>query len=385
MQEVSQFQTRLSIICWAFLGLVFGLSFYRRWLGVGAFGVITLFSLCLEISLWDSLVLSESVSLSLFAGLVGLWVLLEVLPSHRLQSVPGWLLFLVMVIVTVLYSFTRDTNLYFVVLCGLFFALLAWIRKKDKAQCIYYSAYAVVVIGLFVYQNYSVSSGNRWQILIYDHLALRMLKDEQAIKFLESKGLAVDDALMHVTDMTPPEFQKYFLTSDEMKPVREWVNTKGKSIYLQYLLMRPVFSLLEPVQESGKLLNGSSVEYRREKLPARPIPEVIRRISTFLYPRSPVVLGFLLVLCIAGSAFWIIGGESRSVWLIILALAASLYPLMFIVWHGNPQEIERHAVQVAVQFRLAGWMALITWLGCLPAIKSFRKEKIKSTNPVAVW
>ncbi len=81
-----------------------------------------------------------------------------------------------MVIVTLLYSFTRDTNLYFVFICGLLFVILAWLKKKDKTQRIFYSIYAVIVIGLFAFQSYSVSSGNRWQVLIYDHLALRLLK-----------------------------------------------------------------------------------------------------------------------------------------------------------------------------------------------------------------
>ena len=139
--------------------------------------------------------------------------------------------------------------MYFVFICGLLFALLAWLKKKDKPQRILYSAYAVIVIALFAFQSYSISSGNRWQILIYDHLALRLLKDDQAIQFLETKGLPIDEALMSVTDMTPPEFQKYILTSDDMQAVRNWVNSKGKNIYLEYLLLRPGNSLLEPVYQ----------------------------------------------------------------------------------------------------------------------------------------
>ena len=365
MSHVMRFQTWFSIVCWAFLGLTLGISLRKRWLGICAFGIILLFSLSLEISLWDSLLLSESISLSLFACLVGLWILLEIFSPAILRSAIGWLLFLLMVIVTLLYTFTRDTNLYFVIICGPLFALLAWLKKKDKIQRIFYSVYAVIVIAIFVFQSFSVSSGNRWQVLIYDHLALRLLKDEKAIKYLETKGLPIDEALMSVTEMTPPEYQKYFLTSDDMEAVRNWVNSKGKNIYLQYLLLRPSLSLLEPVYKSSKLLNGSSVEYRREKQPIRPIPEVITRISKVFYPRSPFILGFMLVICIAGAAFWLSSSEKKSVWFIIMALIVSIYPLMFIVWHGNPQEIERHALQIAVQLRLAGWMAVVTWLAWL--------------------
>jgi hypothetical protein len=365
MSQVMRFQTWFSIVCWTFLGLTLGISIRKRWLGIGAFGIVLLFSLCLEISLWDSLLLSESISLSLFACLVGLWILFETLPPVILRSAIGWLLFLLLVIVTTLYSFTRDTNLYFVIISGLLFVLFVWLKKKDKIQRIYYSVYAVIVIVLFVFQSYSVSVGNRWQVLIYDHLALRLLQDELAIKYLESRGLPIDDALMSVTDMTPPEFQSYFLTSDNMQAVRDWVDSNGKTIYLQYLLSRPGSSLLGPIYEYRKLINGSSVEYRREKQPVRSIPEVITRITKIFYPRSPLILGFMFVISIVGVSFWLIGPDKRSVWLIVLLLVASIYPLMFIIWHGNPQEIERHAIQIAVQLRLAGWMAVIVWLAWL--------------------
>jgi hypothetical protein len=252
-----------------------------------------------------------------------------------------------------------------VIICGPFFALIAWVKKKDKIQRIFYSVYAVFVIALFAFQSYSVNNGNRWQILIYDNLALRLLKDEQAIKYLDKMGLPIDDALMSVTTMTPPEYQKYFLNSDKMDEVRTWVNSTGKTIYLRYLISRPGFSLLKPIYESKKLINGSSVEYRRERQPSRPVAAVITRISNIFYPRSPLILGFMLVISIIGALHWLCGHEKTSVWVIIMALVVSIYPLMFIVWHGNPMEVERHAVQIAVQFRLAGWMAVVAWLAWL--------------------
>jgi len=39
-------------------------------------------------------------------------------------------------------------------------------------------------------------------------------------------------------------------------------------------------------------------------------------------------------------------------------LVASIYPLMFVVWHGDAVEVERHAFQIAYQIRLAVWMAV---------------------------
>jgi hypothetical protein len=43
-------------------------------------------------------------------------------------------------------------------------------------------------------------------------------------------------------------------------------------------------------------------------------------------------------------------------WLAPLALLLLLYPMMFLVWHGDAMEVGRHSVLNGVQFRLALWM-----------------------------
>jgi hypothetical protein len=48
-------------------------------------------------------------------------------------------------------------------------------------------------------------------------------------------------------------------------------------------------------------------------------------------------------------------------------LIVSLYPLLFVVWHGDAVEVERHALQIAYQIRLAVWMALAFGLDFLCA------------------
>ena len=52
----------------------------------------------------------------------------------------------------------------------------------------------------------------------------------------------------------------------------------------------------------------------------------------------------------------------EPLWLVLSALLLNLYPLMFMVWHGDPMEIPRHAVQIGIQFRLAGWIAVLLFL-----------------------
>ena len=57
---------------------------------------------------------------------------------------------------------------------------------------------------------------------------------------------------------------------------------------------------------------------------------------------------FLLLGLIGAIAYWR-GQDAHPIWVLVSILIVSLYPLMFLVWHGNPLEIERHAAQIGVR------------------------------------
>jgi hypothetical protein len=42
-------------------------------------------------------------------------------------------------------------------------------------------------------QNLTITHGNRWQIFIMDHLAMRILHDPQAVTIFEKEGLPISE------------------------------------------------------------------------------------------------------------------------------------------------------------------------------------------------
>ncbi len=94
MVRVRVVQTWISIFSWVLLAAALCALFRQRWLRPVIFGLVLFFSLGAEISQWDSLLLSESLSFSLFALLVGSWFVLQRLDSaatahdRRLAGVP---------------------------------------------------------------------------------------------------------------------------------------------------------------------------------------------------------------------------------------------------------------------------------------------------------
>ena len=356
------------MVCWAVLGLVVASILRKRWLGPLAFAVILFFSLGLEISLWDYLILSESLSFSLFALLIAGWLGLGQLASGGRRSL--WInIFLVaLIFVATFFAFTRVSNVY-LVLCGAIVFILAGILKRTPpgSRHIYW-IYAGFVLGLFVFQNMTIRLGDRWQIHIFDNLVFRVIEDKEALEYFKATGLPVDEKVLALPQMSMAEYHQALFTSNEpsFMAVRDWVNKKGQSVYVRYLLEHPAKSLFAPLQNFDQLINGNNLEYRYELFPGQPVPGETMANDRKVYQRHPVVLVVFLVLQSFGILLYWIGRECRQpAWLVITVMLLSIPLLALIIWNANPLEIERHAVQIGIQFRLGGWLALLLWLDWL--------------------
>ena len=362
MRRVADSQTWLSIVGWTALALAAAATMRKRWLGPVAFALVLFFSLSIDISIWDRLMYSEAVSFSLFALLLAMWFGLELLPAKWRTSLIRGLYLFGMVLVTVLYSFTRDTNLYFLLVAGVIFTLAAVFKRTAPENKRVYLVYALAILGLFFFQNMTMRLGSRWQIHIFDHIVRRILVDEQALDYFQAAGLPTSQKLFALTEMGVGEYQGLLERSDipEYKAVRDWVNQSGQSTYIRYLLEHPEKSLLQPVQNFGNLINGNNLEYRFPVFPNQPIADFIETNDQKFYLRSLASFFGLIVLLAMGIWMHWSGRDRRHpAWIVLAVLVISIPPLAFMVWNGNPLEIERHAAQIGLQFRLAGWIGLM--------------------------
>ena len=66
---------------------------------------------------------------------------------------------------------------------------------------------------------------------------------------------------------------------------------------------------------------------------------------------------------LAGVTGWALyKGWNPVFWGIVAVLLITVYPLLLLAWHGDPLELDRHGLQIAIQFRLAFWLTLILLL-----------------------
>ena len=360
MAAVARFQMGLSIFSWGMFALAVSAVMRQRWLKPSAFGLLLFFSLSLEVALWDQLMLSESLSNSLFVLLLAGWIAGLSLSAKTARSIWAVALIILTTCVAILYTFTRDGNVYFVLIAAGMLTLGIIFRHIPRhlvTQCIVYIS---LIALLYLGQSYSLSAGNRWQIFIYDHLSMHLLGDPQSLAFFTQAGLPVSDKLLSVTQVINVRYQEMMIYDSDLAPIRQWVTQHGKMVYLQYLLLRPLASLWAPFQNSGELLNQSIADYIAPRFLPLSIPSSIQQISALLYSFNAWTLVVMTLLLISGSlAYWLRPRAVHPIWLVLSILTISLYPLMFVVWHGDPMEIPRHALQIGLQLRLGGWTALL--------------------------
>jgi hypothetical protein len=364
LRAVDTFQTWLSIISWTALALALALSLRQPWLSGLAFALTLFFSLNLEISIWDSLLLSESVSFSLFALLLAGWIGMGLLPSKWQAGLMGWIFLAATIVITILYSFTRDTNLYFVVAgAGVLLLVSFFMRGFAAISRKYAYAYTVFALALFIFQTATVQVGNRWEIHIYDHLALRILPNLQMRQYYIDSGLPVTPDLMAITNMLGYQYHDYLDFDPRMAPVRAWIQASGRATFLNYMLSHPSQTFLEPIQQISHLVNGSNLEYRYPRYALQPVPPSISQLNEQFYSHQASVLWLTGVLILIGLFLdWRNPETHRPLWWVLAAIALSIYPLMLIVWNGNPLEIERHAAQIGIQYRFGGLVAILLLL-----------------------
>ncbi len=359
------FQFWLSIGSWVLLALLVSLKIRQNWLKPLAFAGILFFSLSFEIGKWDSLMLSESISISLFVLLIAHWVGWPTFTSQKLGRWIQWLFLIALSAVTILYSFVRDSNPYFLLMAGAMFLLKILVTKQNSRLKRTNFIYIAVIILTVLFQNISLTAGNRWQVFIYDHLAYRILRDESATAFFAAHGLPVTDTLRSIVNMAGFQYQEMISTDPVMQPVKQWVEQSGKSTYFLYLLSDVGAALKAPIDHAPEMLDDRRVSYAFPRYSSRPYTEQVNEISNAFYFRAPALEWLAGAILLAAAIFWLFKRRADSGWFVVTILALTIYPMLFIVYHGEPMELGRHALQVSVQFRLAAWMALIFFIDAI--------------------
>ncbi len=323
-------QTWFSLACWSLLGWMIG-----RTPGLVTTGLL---ALCPAISFWNLTVLTESLTLSLLALLVGLGILLPKRASLTL--------FLTWCLAIVVFGFLRDSNLLL-----LPFLLLPALHHSRQRRFVAIALVCVVMVGGAAFAQQQ----RHWVIPYYNAIDKRILPDPAARLEFEAAGMPAE------------------VFRDQAREFKAWFLERGQVTYQRWVLTRPA-----SYWEAGRNLvrpNQSSrlQELYFESFAGFPRPWVSSASETLFRALAwPLPIAVLLLLIPGWEVLrrGRIGGPAG--WILVLALG--IYVQAFATFHGDGVEIERHMLPATILYRIGLLLILAHTATLLRRLRQWRKD-----------
>ncbi|HTX89927.1 MAG TPA: hypothetical protein VMC09_01810 [Anaerolineales bacterium] len=358
MNRVSYYQFIFSILCWTGLAASFSLLMKRKYAKVIAFACILLLGASLYVTQWDNSMLSESISTSLMVLFMAILIIAGILWDRR-QSVSAWkqILFIILIfIVAILFVFSRDTNGYLLLAFAGGMAIGLFFHSIRRHPLIF--SYVAVMAGflvIFAWLNASMNIGKRYVVPLFFTVVYRYIPDQTSLDYFVAHGMPFDDRYLTLRSLNNRQLMDAENAEKSVTALWDWVDDHGKNVFVGYLLSRPGYTLFAPFEDIQIWMNGTNTLYRKILTPT---PFRITLLSDLIYPTwkwTPLLFLFLFVIC--SWSVWKSRGR-EMIWWLILILFLSIYPLALVLWHTNPEDLERHAFQIVLQVRLASWMTI---------------------------
>ena len=353
-------QLAFSILCWLALAATAASVLRDSWMRVLAFAAVLGFSLSIEVLLWDALLLSESISISLTAALVAAWLLFASRPSY-------WTVALALV-VTGAWTLARDPHAYVLLMAAAVLAASLAVRNGRVLR-------AVALVGVLAIAATSIQSASvgykRWEYPLQNIVAVRIAADPDDLDWFRDAGMPVtdefldraekyragaDDPFAHPAGIENPDLRDTFL------PFQFWIVDEGRGAYLEFLATHPGYVADAFGDLDHTLLDPEVERYQSEDPPwsfgALPYP---------FYPPGPVLPLVFLTAALALAVIAARRARPPPTWAVPLFLVASSLPFAVLVWHGEVLEIDRHGLIASQFLRLGALLLLIMALDDLIA------------------
>jgi hypothetical protein len=309
----------LSIVAWLVLAAVVALCLRDAVAEKIAFGLVLLFGATTEVILWDPLLLSESVSLSLTALLVAAWLVV----ARR----PTWIAVAGVLATTLFWTFARDSHAYLLLFVALLVAL-SLIDPAARPQKVVLAGASVVIAALSIA---SANEGLRWYQPMRDILLNRVDVDA--------------------------DMEAYF--AQRLGP--QWRDADARRVYARYLVTHPGYTLGDPFfgsqttpfssADNARALLDPDFRIYNDNAADRSLP-LPRALDDLVYVHGKVIVVALALLAAAAAVVVArIYGLPPPV-LVAAALVVSTIPHSLAVYHLSGLEVDRHALEVAVLLRL---------------------------------
>ena len=329
-------QLLLSIGAWLVLAFAISRWFQNPHVRRLALVCILALSTSVLVAQWDVVMLSESLSLSLYAFVLA--AALEVARAPRRRTVA------VLLVLATLWSATRDTNAYAFVPIAL--ALVLSLRRRRRWLAVTLACGSVLILAG---SAWSAASPRRWELVMIDLVDERVLASPDESAYFKSRGMPAPPDLRRRLFVARTPLTR-FDRDPQLRPFRQWILRSGRRTYASYLLSHPHVALDQPLRRSGLLLSPVGLDFYKPRGFHDLLPRSVDRLI-FLRSGRNVLIWLMLAAGVAGALSIVRSrGGPSLVWLLP---AAAVLPLALLIWNSEPREVPRHELVPIVMSRLS--------------------------------
>ena len=336
-------QLALSIAAWAALAVAMARAVRSAAVRVVVFGLVLMLGLATPIILWDGVLLSESVALSLTALVVAAGLALL-----RRWTALGAVCF---VGLAAGLAAARDVAGYALLILAVVIAGGAWRAGSRRRRWLAVAGALIVVAGLGMA---SALPSKRWLSPSLNVLTQRILPDEARRGYFVERGMPVSPALLRLSGRWPRDEDRALYRDPGLEDFRRWWLARGRLVYAGLLLTHPAYLVGGPAADLATLVSPRVARYA----PAGFTPVLGAWPDGLMVSGSTPVLVALGAAALGSAVALWRRRRWAAPWLVPLALVASAAMLAAVTWHGDAMEVGRHALPVAVHLRLGVLLAL---------------------------
>lgn len=344
-------QTVISILCWSAAALLITSSF-NGWFAkaLSAFLVLGC-GFVPQIADWDSILSSESLSISLFILMIGL--LFKVIPDGKGDRLVTWLAAAGLSVVSFFWIFTRDTNAYFIAVEALVLivtGIIYWVRRKGQRVSAILSGF--LLVGIFFFHQGTFRVSERWLLPLLNNMTENVFPYETRVQFFTDREMPTEGDVLSLTGSA--EYNNIY----ENEKFIHWARRFGLQTYQRFLLSMPLWSVLQVYNNLDSFFEENRQPFFYGSNQQR--PHWAEKPGNLMHPLSSAVIliDFLLLILVAVKA--VKSGEAadiRSFWtLLILFLGGGL--MMSIAYLGEVRSIWRHVFGGVLALRLMLWLGI---------------------------
>lgn len=295
---------------------------------------------------WSNNILSESISLSYFI----LWLAM-VMAYYRNRNT---LKLILLMLISILLSFTRDTWPYLILFFFLMMLILDFVlKRKKRGASISLVLFSIV---LFAFQSYTVNVGERSVLPVFNNLAGRIAQNDEHLNWFKERGMPQAEQLqkdfkgIHVDSYEGKSVIYIRYNDSTYTELFKWVRLNGKSMYQKFLFTHFKYFILndQSLEQLRRIFAYNTYAYY---LP----PYQFFHNANNVFPIFNVYVGLIFVfMCIY---FWY---KNREFYLLLPAIfSLILFANVYLSYNADTMEVERHLYLTTIGIELISMLSLV--------------------------